>query len=614
MKNLNKKGFFMTEALMVIVFVTLIFTFLYVSVIPLIGNYNDKIVRESDIDIVYKLYSVRKAINEDTNKNILMNGEYNSITCNSFSNTTYCNQLMNILELNNYSLIYTDSINDLYNSINNGTYNVDNEVKEYLENYKDTDENAIILLDKNKHTISHLEYIDPDMPLGDYLKYKLKRFKKCNPIYTDSDGVMFFSGLNTCVNMNYVWYSGKLWRITAIYPDGSFKMVTDNNITSIYYNEENNPYFYKVDEEGEKKSYMYRWLNEEFIDTLYNHENIIDTTKKWNANLTTSISTKPNDNNLISANVGLINSYEYYVSSLNGGNRSSCNGTIYTNGYLYISYNMWLLNQASSTTVWYLTSGACPNKNVAGGEGVRPAIYVKNDVKFSGKGTEANPFRLYGDKSSGQVNDLVNTRLSGEYVKLKSGTNAQLFRIIGVEDDKTKILSINYAAGGDNKLISTSAWNGRWGSGNTLSDGTWYRYLNDIYYPDMVNTYGEIFDKGRYYLGFTSGNYLLSICSNTTSGNTKVCNKATSGLFSVGLPYYGDMHATQQKGVAKNSFFLINGINHSSQIWPWRVYNNGLAASNNRSSYAARPTLHLKSTVKIKSGKGTKDNPYVVGL
>ena len=28
----------------------------------------------------------------------------------------------------------------------------------------------------------------------------------------------------------------------------------------------------------------------------------------------------------------------------------------------------------------------------------------------------------------------------------------------------------------------------------------------------------------------------------------------------------------------------------------------------------ARPTLHLKSTVKIKSGKGTITNPYVIGL
>ena len=49
MLNLNKKGFFMTETLMVIVFVASIFTFIYISIIPLVGKYNDKTKRESDI-------------------------------------------------------------------------------------------------------------------------------------------------------------------------------------------------------------------------------------------------------------------------------------------------------------------------------------------------------------------------------------------------------------------------------------------------------------------------------------------------------------------------------------------------------------------------------------
>ena len=41
---MNKKGFFMVETLVVIVFCAGIFTFLYVSVLPLIGTYNDLIV------------------------------------------------------------------------------------------------------------------------------------------------------------------------------------------------------------------------------------------------------------------------------------------------------------------------------------------------------------------------------------------------------------------------------------------------------------------------------------------------------------------------------------------------------------------------------------------
>ena len=73
-------------------------------------------------------------------------------------------------------------------------------------------------------------YIDPDMNLGDLLEYKAnKKSKKtknvCKPLYLDSDGINYFSGTNECVDFNYVWYSGKLWRITAIYPDGTLKMI-----------------------------------------------------------------------------------------------------------------------------------------------------------------------------------------------------------------------------------------------------------------------------------------------------------------------------------------------------------------------------------------------------
>ena len=63
----------------------------------------------------------------------------------------------------------------------------------------------------------------------------------CNPIWVDdngtasdtSDNITYFSGTNDCVDMNYVWYSGKLWRITAIYPDGTMKLITEDELTTI---------------------------------------------------------------------------------------------------------------------------------------------------------------------------------------------------------------------------------------------------------------------------------------------------------------------------------------------------------------------------------------------
>ena len=51
----------------------------------------------------------------------------------------------------------------------------------------------------------------------------------------EEDGITYISGTSTCINFNYVWYSGKLWRITAINPDGTMKMITDDAITTISY-------------------------------------------------------------------------------------------------------------------------------------------------------------------------------------------------------------------------------------------------------------------------------------------------------------------------------------------------------------------------------------------
>ena len=93
----------------------------------------------------------------------------------------------------------------------------------------------------------------------------------CNPIFVDdmntpndeTDDIKYFSGTSSCVDMNYVWYSGKLWRVTAIYPDGAIKMITDDVITSISYNETNKTMVFYMD--SNNSSLLYQWLNEDFI-------------------------------------------------------------------------------------------------------------------------------------------------------------------------------------------------------------------------------------------------------------------------------------------------------------------------------------------------------------
>ena len=190
----NKKGFVMTETLVVTVFLVTIFTFIYISIIPLIGTYEDKIEREGDIDILYKLYHIRKMLYNDPNKDLIINSSvsginYKVLVCSSFSDQSYCNDLMNFLELtsndgsnikNNYLLVYVNDIYDnwttgvkdkVYNDIINNysteykldtQYNVDvleqvmNDFDTYLKNNQKEEGRMLVLLDLERHTICHL--------------------------------------------------------------------------------------------------------------------------------------------------------------------------------------------------------------------------------------------------------------------------------------------------------------------------------------------------------------------------------------------------------------------------------------------------------------------------
>ena len=225
----------------------------------------------------------------------------------------------------------------------------------------------------------------------------------CNPVFIDdngtasddSDDITYFSGDNDCIDMNYVWYSGKLWRITAIYPDGAMKLVTQNNITSIAFNASGQANFYT---DANTTSYMYQWLNEDFYDTLYNANQLIDTSKQWNATMPsdTNVSTKPGDTNMVTANAGLLNNYEFYNSYRCIGS-STCTGSSYSTGYLNIGYYWWLLNPYNASRVWLVSnSGSGDDSNPSNTFGVRPSIYLKSGVKFTGEGTESSPYKIVG--------------------------------------------------------------------------------------------------------------------------------------------------------------------------------------------------------------------------
>ena len=600
MKYQNKKGFVLLETLVVTIFTLIIFTLLYTNVVPLLGRY-DTLSYYNDLDTTYDLYYLKKMLLADSNYESISNLDYQNITCGSLNDIETCQeyfQALNINPPNGDELIYLDLSND---DVKNNS-SLSDDVKDYLR-YVDVKE-KILLLKRD-------DYIS-------YLELAIKTFKDKiiesinNPsdssckTKVEEDGIIYISGTKDCINFNYVWYSGKLWRITAIYPDGTMKMITDDEVTSISYGSDVN--FYT---DSQNKSYVYQWLNEDFLDTLYNYENIIVTDSKWNSLTTEDMTTKITEGaegvTTTTSPVGLLNSYEYYMSYKN---------TSYLSSYLNIDYYYWLLNPYSTSYVWNVNiSGYGSNFSPSDADGVRPSINLKSGIQLSGgAGTKTDPYTIVGDKEEVTAGTtLLNTRISGEYVKFHN----ELYRIVSIENNITKINKNDYVRDiSDDVLLKLFSTSVTYGGGTT--DDYWGYYLNNTWYNELDSTSQNMIVKSTYYIGTTDNNYKKAICSTASNTvTTKNCKKTSSTWTGkVGLPRYGEMFSSQQVSGSSTSWcmWLMNPYS-TSLVW----FVNGLGDSyifmpSSDFTYAARPSINLKSSIKITGGKGTKENPFEISL
>ena len=386
---MNKKGFVLAETLVVTIFVLLIFTILYNSAVPLLGRY-EEISYYDDLDTTYDVYQYKKLLENDTKYSNIVNNNYKVLKCDDFNNILECDKLDDILNKTDEDiLLYFNSsyINEITEDNSN---NISSEIKDYIK-YLNLEDNKKILLLEHDGYISYIELNNLNLVDSEYIKIQAKNKHETCSAYVEEDGITYISGTNDCIDFNYVWYSGKMWRITAIYPDGSMKLVSDSIVDSISFG--NAIYYNKTTEE---KSNMFIWLNENFKNTLDNYENIMDIDKYWNATITANsyITTKPTENeatmiSLSISPVGLLNSYEYYKSFQN---------TNFENGYLGIDNYWWLLNPYSGnsppTHVWFAYRYGYGGSGASGINGVRPALIIKSDILLSGSGSFDEPYNL----------------------------------------------------------------------------------------------------------------------------------------------------------------------------------------------------------------------------
>ena len=420
----------------------------------------------------------------------------------------------------------------------------------------------------------------------------------------DADGTRFFHGQ---VDNNYVWYSGKLWRIVSIDSEGQIKLITANSMAGVGYNYNQTSY---------SNSQVRNWLKNEFLPTI-NQDLIIETT--WDHTVYASFPTqKLSSSNVVTDKVGLLTVYEYMMT---GGTESQST----SNTFLGTSY-AWIFNnqKTASGGMWYSDhyNYAKTSSDPTSRRGLRPTVVLRTDVTLlddrEGLGTKDSPYRFVGAVEKAQKDDKLNTRINGEYIRF----NNVIYRIVGTETFNGKLLtkvtmadySVNdntigtvaFGASTDERVFSPTYGIGlyleNWYQADSTSTTYASTYINDTY-KAMIATAS---DGVVWYTGPSGGtNY------DYTLSKTGTAVSATIGLSMYG-ELFTDQFGTGAKWANRNNVWLIT-IQGSSKLWD--IYQaGGYQGPPPTDTCGVRPSFYLKSDVKIVSGLGLPSNPYEITM
>lgn len=393
----------------------------------------------------------------------------------------------------------------------------------------------------------------------------LDKVKASVTAITDDNETYFLDG---STSNNYIWYSGKLWRIVSYNTkDRTMKLVTDEAISVVTYDMNYSNY---------SDSNIAIWLNNYFLPTLKNAASyLVD--YSWDFT-TVSNANKPNGTNTTVSKVGMLNYYEYNK----------------VKGFLNINQDWWLLSRKDNSGAWYVSSANnASSSGVATFMGVRPSVVLKPNLTFisGGDGTRNNPYELVGD-SSANPNTALNTRYAGEYVSFAGN----LYRIVSVNSKYTRLISVSNLSVGN--LIFDDLGIGSYNSGTKI--GT---FLNTTWVDESMSSV-----KGKLF----AGDFCPMVMTTGTS-QTTMCDQENIVYLNVGLPKVGDMFTT---GNGYDYWTINNDTSDDPTIDKVLVISgNGNIKSQvtgASSKSGVRPVINLSNSVLITGGNGTENSPYQV--
>lgn len=383
--------------------------------------------------------------------------------------------------------------------------------------------------------------------LVDTIINKNKIVKDGNGLYFEDDNYIFKGK----VDNNYIYYSGLLWRIIKINEDKTIKLVSDEVLTTLYWDNTNNL----------ESSTINNWINDKVLTKLSHQEYL----KAVNTcvDVLDNVENKECKKYFNKQKIGLLSTNEYV-------------GSLGKQGFLNGGKSYWLSNSDNNGNMWYVSNdGGVSNINSDGNNGIRPTILLKEGiVNISGDGTIDKPYIIENDEYQ-----ALNKMNIGMYLNY----NNYKWRVIDKNETSVKVVLDGYL---DNESVFdyyTNIFNTNNHIGN---------YLNNIFYNSLENK--EYIVTGDYYTGaYVDYNY-QNIMNSKVSSN-------------IGLLSIGDLFVNEY-----NNILLSNPYEDETMIYTidnnYYIYGNSITTS-----MKIRPVLHLDGNLLIKSGKGYKNEPFEIG-
>jgi len=372
-------------------------------------------------------------------------------------------------------------------------------------------------------------------------------------LYTFDSKNYYYQGKNVS---NYVWYSGRLFRVVNIDEEG-LTLITEDSQTSLVWGINNDI----------EESYVNNWLNKQeadntgiFLNSISNYERDLVLTS-WCIGETELKQDSCN------------NQMESYVSLLSVSDYLKAGGI---NSYLNNNTYWWTGNISTEGNPWYIFNTGGINDEVSLNEtyysyGVRPVIKISRTLEYlKGNGTKEDPYQINIESI-----DNINDKSIGEYIKYSN----YLWRIQSKENETVKLILDGYVKNKEENLLTKY---------NNVDN-----YLNKTFYNTLSK---QNLKKCNFYKGTYN--------KDTKYDYKNIYTSKTNNY--LGLPSIGELFINEYENT-----WLYNSYGSSSLQYK-TTDQNRIIADVNSNTNNLRPVICLKNDIKILSGEGTQNNPYIL--